>query len=199
MSTAEISQEIIVAPFGIEADHPRNSDLYIQCIPGVRLRSAIRGDKHVIDAKTGEPRTPLDQVRQLATFPKTPGMQLHVNPTKLTYSVYDPLSGDEDLRERITKWCDQNMPIRMTATIKGCETQQGTLDKHRMKSLCREMFWLVNAGEAKVADGELPTMEEISELPGHFLLNPGSRTYNSQPQFEKDFDEWCDNLARGGG
>lgn len=201
MATAQTEDrpEIIVAPFGIEADHPRNSDLVVQCIPGCKLRSAISGSKHLIDAKTGEPRVPLDQARHLSTFPRTPGMQLHVNPAKLVYTIVDPLNDDEELRERITRWYSQNSAVRSIDTLKGVPTQQGELDTHRMKSLCREMFWLVEAGEAKVVKGALPAFDEIEELPGYFLLNPGSRISNTQPRYEKDFQSWVDRMSRSGG
>jgi hypothetical protein len=77
--------------------------------------------------------------------------------------------------------------------------QKGTLDPHRFKTLCRELFWLVEAGEAKRVEGVIPTLAEIAELSGHFLLNPGSRISNTQPVYEKDFPDWVARLSHSGG
>ncbi len=199
MSTVIEERVMIVAPFGIEADHPRNADLGIQCIPGMKLRSAIDGTKTVRDVKTGDLLVPLDQSHHLASFPKTPGVQLHVNPAALSYIVIDPLKDDEDMCARITRWMKNNGPFRVDDGVKGQDTQNGTLDKNRMKSLCREMVWIVDANEAKRVKGPMPTIEELEDLPGEFLLNPGSRIGNSQPQFECDFEDWVSNLNRMGG
>jgi len=199
MATATEEHVIVVTPFTIEADHPRMSDLLIQSIPGCRLRSAMDGAKGAKNAK-GEDVVPIDQVRVLGSFPKTPGMQLHVNPEKLTYEIIDPLNKDEEMCERVRKWLKQNSPVNPGDKLKGSKEDvlKGKLDKHRMKTLCREMFNLVEAEEAKKASVSFPNMKEIEELPGNFLLNPGSRVRNTQPIFEKDFDRWVETADKSG-
>lgn len=203
MSTATASAEprtvvSSIPPFGIEADHPRNSDLYIQSIPNCRLRSAIAGNKGMRDSK-GVTRTPLDQARHLASFPPSPGMQLHVNPTDCTYIIIDPLYNNEEMCEQITRWLRENTPVRPDQKVRGVKPLEGELDRHRMKTLCREMIYLVQAGEAKKCKGAMPTLQEVDELVGHYLLNPGSRVQNTQPVYEKDWDDWVANLSRTGG
>lgn len=198
MAIAE-KEKLVVTPFGIEADTSRNSDVLIQSIPGCRLRGAVDASKPVIDAKTGEPKIPLDQITNLGQIPKLPGMQLHVNPTKLTYKITDPLHGDEKLCRRIAKALEMYGPYRADKGFDGVPPQSGTLDAHQMKTLVREMVWLVNAKESKLVKGVKPDMEDIKELPGNFLLNPGSMVYNSQPRYEKDFPGWIEQLTRSGG
>lgn len=189
----------IVMPFAVEADHPRCADLLLQSIPNCRLRSSIASNKQAKDAKSGELMTPLDQARHLATFPRTPGMQLHVNPVKLTYAIIDPLYDDEDLSERIQNWFNRNHGVRMDTKLRGQAPIKGQIDKHRMKTLIRELHFLLEAGEIQVVKGDLPTIEEVQELPGHYMLNPGSRVANFQPRFEKDLDEYVENLGKQGG
>ena len=191
---------VTVLPFTIEADHPRNCDLYIQSIPGCRLRSAIEGMRPIIDTKTGDVRVPLEQAKSLASFPRTPGMQLHVNPAELTYRVSDPLHGNTVLCDRIQRFLKENPGVGKVADkIDGIPPLDGKLDPHRMKTLVREMLWLLNANEAKLVQGRAPDLEDIEELDGKFLLNPGSRVGNTQPVFEEDFPNWVDNLSRTGG
>ena len=191
-------REIVVAPFGIEADHPRCSDLYIQCIPNLRLRSSIDGSRPARDSKTGDMVTPRDQAINMGDFPKTPGMQLHVNPLELTYVVVDPLADMPDMQERVVKWMNNHTPFRGDK-IKIDKKLEGKIDVHQMKSLCREMFNLMKDGEAKHVRGSKPDMSEIDLLPGKYLLNPGSRVMNTQPRFEVDFDSWVEKLANQGG
>lgn len=200
MATAtEERSAVTVLPFGIEADHPRNSDLLIQCIPGCRLRSAISGTKPCVDAKTGDLRVPRDQAAHLGSFPQTPGMQLHVDPAKLTYVIYDPLRENEDLCAKVTKYLREECGASSTTVIKGLPPLEGKLDVHRMKSLCREMVWLVNSKEAKKCKGVVPTLQDVEEMPGHFLLNPGARVQTTQPVYEKDFPDWVERLSHSGG
>lgn len=189
---------VAVLPFAIEADHPRMSDLLLQGIPNCRLRSAISGVKPVIDVKTGHEVLPRDQAIHLGSFPNTPGMQVHVNPAECTYEIIDPLRDNAVLLERIRRFMQENSGIRTSDRFNGVETQKGTLDPHRMKTLCRELLFLVNSGEAKKVKGPMPTLRDIDELPGNYLLNPGARVPVTQPMYEKDFPAWVDKLSQSG-
>ena len=73
MNTA--TTESVIGKFTIEADHQRNGQMIIQCIPGCVLRSRLDSSRTVIDAKTGEEMVPKDQARALSELPKLPGMQ----------------------------------------------------------------------------------------------------------------------------
>lgn len=189
----------LVAPFGITADTGRNQNLLIQCIPGLRLRGSIDGTKGTIDHKTGDEVIPVDQARHLGSFPRVPGMQLHVNPAELTYEVIDPLCEDTAMCERIERYMRNESILRTDQKIKGVPYRSGKLDPHRMKSLCREMLSLLAAKEAKIAKGTQPLLVEVEELPGRFLLNPGSTVGNTQPVYADEFDDWVIKLSRSGG
>lgn len=193
------SREVVVAPFAIEADEPRNGDLLIQSIPGCRLRSAVSATKPVKDAKTGMEMIPPDQSAYLGQFPPIPGMQLSVNPAALTYSIIDPLAANEELCDQIKAVMDRKGGFRTAARIRGIPTHGGKLDVHSMKTLVRETIWLLDSNCAKIAKGPAPTIEQADSLPGNYLLNPGSRVPNTQPKYEKDWDEWVQMLTRAGG
>lgn len=201
MSTETQTKEatVVVLPFGIEADHPRNCDLRLQCLHGEILRSAFDGTKGTVDRKSGDLRVPLGQSQALASFPRTPGMQLHVNPQALTYVIIDPLTKDEAMCLKIQKFINEAGGFSTDKVIRGVPTKEGKLDVHRMKSLCREMMWLVNSKEARIVKGTLPDEDDLQQLPGHFLLNPGSVVGNTQPVYEKDFPAWVSNLSHTGG
>lgn len=200
MSTATEERTIVTIPaFAIEADHPRNSDLLLQGVVGVRLRSRIDGSKPVTDARTGDQRIPIGQSQFLASFPKVPGMQIHVNPTKLTCVITDPLHGDKELCKKIWKFMKEKSLVISDSEIDGVPPRDETLDQNQMKTLCRELVNLVDAGEAKRCKGLMPKMQDVEEMPGEFLLNPGSRVPNSQPMYEKDLNAWVDKLNSTGG
>lgn len=191
--TMEKAKATVIQPFGVEADHPRNCDLLIQCIPGCRLRSKI---KPVVQTIQGNVSTPLCQGHAL---PEVPGMQLHINPAKLTYTIVDPLEDDDAAKTRIVNFMRLTQGISADYRIRGAKTQQGELDVHRMKSLCREICDLLDEGHVKVIRGPQPSREDVEDLPGKFLLNPGSRIKTGQPLYEEDYDAWVDRLTMQGG
>jgi len=189
--------EVKIRPFGVEIDTPRNQDVMLQCIPGCRLRGAVRAGKTVRDQQGNESISP-DQVAALGQFPPMSGMQIHVNPERCTYTIVDPMRDDEELLSKVKKAMDRRGAFRTDAKLNGVELQKGELDVHRMKSLCRELLWLLDSDHAKMVKGTKPTMEDVEELPGNFLLNPGSRVPNSQPLFEKDLAAWVAQLNKSG-
>jgi len=189
---------IVVAPFTIEADHPRNCELLLTSVPNVRLQSAFDGMKPAKDVR-GRARVPVDQALTFASFPRIPGARLEINPAKLTYRVHDPLFGEEDMCEQLRVWLKDNNAIRSGTKVAGKPPQTVTTDVHRMKTLCREVLRLVEHDEAKVVRGPCPTSAEIAELPGKFLMNPGIRTATTQPVYEEDFAGWVDRLSQAGG
>jgi hypothetical protein len=188
-----------VKPFGVQIDTPRNSDVMLQGIDGgCRLRGAIAASKTVKDAKTGEEKLPRDASRHLGALPAIPGMEIHVNPAKRTYSIVDPLHGNTVLCELISRALrEDGRPF--AGEIRGVEPRNGELDVDRMKTLCRELVWLLKSDHAKMIKGIRPDLDDIEDLPGKYLLNPGSRVANMQPRYEEDFSEWVQNLARTGG
>lgn len=186
-----------IPAFTVEADHPRNCDLLLQSIPGCRLRGSIDGSRQTIDAKTGDTRVPIDQARALASFPRTPGLHLAIDPRRSTYKITDPLFQNEAMLARIHQHFKESG--RGSVQVRGVAPQEGILDRDRMKTLCREVLDLLDLGHMKMISGARPKIEDIEELPGEFLLNPGSTVQNTQPRYEKDFEGWVSNLSHGGG
>jgi hypothetical protein len=196
---AESDDQVLVAPFAVEADHPRNCDLLLQAIPNCRLRSAIEGTRTVTNPITGDVRVPVDQARSLASFPRTPGMQLLVNPMTCEYVVHDPLTEDtnKQMLDRVNQWSRQTQGS--TAEMRGVPDQKASLDRDRMKTLCRELINLHKLGHVKVAKGRIPELVDVDDMPGEYLLNPGARVNNLQPRYEKDFPDWVSSMSRQGG
>ena len=195
-ATAERKQLVTtVQPFSVQADHHNNSDLLLQAIPGCRLRSTISAARIVTDHRTGESRIPADRAEHLGRLPTPiPGQIIAVDPKNKTYEITDPLNENKDLCERLKSAINRNRSIHVAGTLRGVPTKRGTLDAHRTKTLCRELFQIVESGDAQVVKGPDPTMQQIDELDGKYLLNPGSQVRNSQPRFEEDFEPWADRL-----
>jgi hypothetical protein len=193
MSTVEKkkSQVSSVSSFTIEADHPRNADLMIQCILGVKLRSTIKSTKEVFTKEEGEQVAIPAPGQMVPGLPSNiPGMRLAVNPGKCLWKVIDPLYDDERMCERITNAIKRSGARLAVNKMKGVAPKEGTLGVDEMKTLVREMLQLVEAGEARVVKGTKPVMEDIEDLPGEFLTNPSKRTQWNQPRYEKDLEAW---------
>lgn len=201
MSTAVEEKKATAASFGVEADHPRNSDLLIQSIPGCRLRGGIKASRSTKNAKTGDEMIPVDQATHLGRLPEIPGMQIHVDPKALKYLIVDPLEKNEALCEKVTRGLLALGVIHdeKAQGVHGIPKQSGELDKHRMKTLCRELLRLKDLGHVKVMNGSMPAQEVIDKLPGDYLLNPGATAPNTQPRYEKEMDRWVTALNRSGG
>ena len=200
--TMEKPETSFLPVFTIEVDHPRNCDLLIQAIPNCRLRSAIKASRTTIvnnQSEDNEPVIPKDQARHLGSLPLIPGMRLKVDTQKLAYEIIDPLHEDKKLCDKIKSAMMSDGRPYFTNGVKGVPPQKGTLDKHRMKTLCREVINLLNAEHVVMKKGMAPDIEDVNELPGHFLLNPGSRVPNNQPRFEKDLDDYKETIQNAGG
>ncbi len=197
-ATAEKKSRCSVIPFGIEIDHPRNSPIALQSIIGMKVRSRTTATRTVKNRRTGHESVPIDQSMAYAGFPTIPGMQLFVDPANLEYKVVDPLRDDRDLCDKLIAAMKQQ-GTAVSDTMNGMPERKGTLDVHRIKTLCREMLWILDAKQANVIKGVKPDLEDIQDLDGEFLLNPGSRITNSQPRYECDWEEWVTQLNRGGG
>jgi|19_taG_2_1085344.scaffolds.fasta_scaffold00758_2 hypothetical protein len=195
---AETAEHTMISSFTMEADHPRNCDLLIQNIPGLRLRSAIEGTRPVIDQGSGDALVPADQSRSLASLPRVPGMLIKVLPEECLVIVEDQLDKDERLKSRLLSFLKQNTGFQ-SESIKGVDTQKLSLDEHSMKTLCRELHGIMEAGEGTLIRGAMPKIKDIDNMPGRYLLNPGSTIQNSQPRYEDEYEEWKDHLSRLGG
>ena len=186
-------------PFTVEIATKRNCDVVLQSIPGQRMRGAIDGRNGVIDPKTGDESVPTDQAIDMAGFPKTPGQQIKVMPEKRAYTILDPMHGDEELCVRVKRFLEKKRGMSTGDKLDGLPPQHGKLDEHRMKTLCRELLQIVEAGEGKFVDGPEPKLETIEAMPGSFLLQPGLVTPMNMPRYEGECDDYVANLRRTGG
>ena len=176
--------------FTVEANHRRNQDILIQALPErTRLRTAIRPDRTTKNVKRDLYVVPKDQAIHLGGLPPVPGMQIHVNPRKLTYTITDPLHENEKICTQIEQHLKADgRPYG--SKVGGVPPKEGTLDKDRMKCLVREIVHWVEQGHMNLVKGVLPDMDMVDAMDGEYLTNPGSRIPNAQPRYEKDMAEW---------
>jgi hypothetical protein len=182
----------VIPPFGIEIDTPKNSDATIRGIPGCRLRGSVRARA---------------TARTIPLCPEIPGQQLHVNPSELRYKIVDPLTDEKnaELRGQIRRTLKQaeesglDLGGNFDDTIHGVPDQEGELDADEMKTLCREMLSFVESGDARVVAGPRPTLEDVHDLPGEYILDSGTTVGGySRPKYEKDLPQWKQRMAASG-
>ena len=195
-----------VSPFTIEADCSNNGDVVIQSIPNGRLRGAVRGNKMVSYTKSNKFGAAGDEFippsgRIYGMLPALPGMRLRVTPKDFEYEITDPLEGNQELLDKFVKKANEVMGVPISqkgVSYRPVPTEKGYLDPDRMKTLVREMVFMVNNDMAKLVDGVLPDAEDIEELEGDFLLNPGTQIQNNQPKYEKDLPGYRKTLSSSG-
>ena len=183
---------VSVAPFEIEATHPRNCDLYIQGL-GARLRSRIRPIKEVFDRRDGEQITRPTSAKVVDELPgEIVGQRIQVRPGDLTYKIVDPV--DEDTLKSVQKAMKAHSGVTVSEKLRGVKDQDGKLNKDEMKTLVRELVRIVNSGEATVRRGSLPGMEDVDDLPGRYLLNSRNLSNWHQPRYEDEVEAWTEKL-----
>ena len=194
-----MSKTVVVPPFGVEIDHPRNCDVMLQSIPNCRLRGAVSASKGTIVNKQDEDNTPVipeGQAIFLGALPPIPGMQIHVNPAELRYKIIDPIHGNDAFCKRLEKaLLGKGVVIK---DLKGVPPKESDLDEHRMKTLCRELLHIMEINHGRLVKGPRPSIEDVDELPGRYLLNPGSRVPSGLPQYEDQYDEYIGGLRKVG-
>lgn len=202
MTTKVKENGMFVAPFGVEMD-AGNKDVMLRSIQGQRVRSRINPTRTIKDAKTGMEMILVDEARVLASFGEIPGQQVHVDPAKLTYVIYDPLTEKkhEPTCDRIATGMSRNGHFNVKK-IRGVPAQEGDFlnpkDPSRMRTLVRELLWLLESGEARMVKGPKPEMEDIEAMPGKFILNAGEITKSNQPRYEEDYESWLSKLTSSG-
>jgi hypothetical protein len=197
MSTTEKKRAVSVAPFAIEARTPRNQDVVVQNLGRLRLRGAVSATVEVFD-RTWEDGEDDDEVSVRPTGAKLiegvgplPGMQLYVNPAECEWKTADPLYKDEKVLERLRKAMSRALGIMaVDQKLRGIKPKSGKIGQDEMKSLCKELVCMIEAGDAKVVKGMAPTMEDVDELPGRYLLNWSNQNQWKQPRYADEYDEW---------
>lgn len=188
-----------VGHFTVEASDPRLGDVVIQSIPGCRLRSAVKHVKELFNPRGPGKDVITGKSNIISGIPELPGMQLIIKPGLCRVKITDPLHGDEETCALIKSLKDYATGNKKDGKLDGVPPREEKLDPSRMKTLVREVLYMIENGTVKMVGGSIPEMEDIEKLPGNFLLNPGSRIQNLQPRFEKDFEGWVENLDRVGG
>jgi len=201
MSATAEKKNVSVMPFCIEAKHPRNCDVAIQCL-GLVLRGAVSATVEIFDKlwseedfEEGKNTRPagakiVDGVGEL------PGMQLQVDPAGCRWKAIDPLYKDEKRLTRIKKAMKRAIGISVSDNLGGVPPREGKLDIHTMKTLCRELLCFLESGEIRMIKGPTPMREDIDELPGKYLLNASNIMGWHQPRFEEDYEGWVDRMSQ---
>jgi len=202
MSTmTEKKKSVSVMPFVISAQHPRNCDVAIQSLNLV-LRGSVSATVETFDKQWSEEEFEEGKAtRPMAAkivdgVGELPGMQLQVDPAGCRWKVVDPLYKDEKRLSRLKRAMKRAVGISVSDNLGGVPSKEGKIDIHMMKTLCRELLCFIESGEIQVVKGTAPTLEDIEELPGEFLLNASNIMNWRQPRFEKDYEGWVDKMSQ---
>lgn len=201
MSTKE--ESVAVTPFAVEARTPRNQDVMIQNLGRMRLRGAVSSSVEVYDkqweSEDGSEEIPTRpaSAKLIDGIAETPGMILYINPASREWKVVDPMYDDEKKLSRIAKAMKRALGmINVGEKLQGIAPKSGKLGPDEMKSLCKEVVCLVEASEMKVVKGIAPSMEDVDQLPGRYLLNWSNLNQWKQPRYEDEYDNWVNRMGQ---
>ena len=147
------------AAFVIEAKTPRNQDLMIQNLNGMRLRGAVQATIEVFDRnwKEEDDEDDPDEMRPVSRpapaniiegIGELPGERLYVNPGTGEWKTQDPLYEKKSTLERIRLAVRSYWGISVVGQkLLGMKSRKGTIGPDQMKSLCEELVCFVEAEE----------------------------------------------------
>lgn len=187
------ANEKIPPAFTIQIDHPRNSDVVITSIPGVKLRSTIKSSRTVVQYLPDGTRieqVPVDQAAFLGRFPTIPGQMLEVNPQKGTWKITDPLYKNDELKAALKRALrDSHISA---GDVEGVPPTEGRLDPDRLKTLVRECVWIVTNEHGKCKKGVMPDQPQVDGMPGRYLANPRNSSFvPGAPRYEDEMPEYA--------
>lgn len=189
-------------PFVIEARTSRNQDLLIQNLDGMRLRGAVRATVEVFDrswAQEDEDDDPDEMQPMVRPAPanlidgigELSGERLYVNPETGEWKTQDPLCEKKTTLERVRMAMRRALGFAIVGQkLRGMKPRKGTVNSDQMKSLCEELLCFVEADEAKVVKGRVPSREEIKQMKGRTLQNWMNRQNWKQPKYRDQLDDW---------
>ena len=191
-----------LAAFVVEARTPRNQDLMIQNLDGMRLRGAVRATVEVFDRgwKDEDEEDDPDEM-QPVTRPapanlidgigELPGERLYVNPGTGEWKTQDPLYEKKTTLERVRLAMRRTLGFSVVGQkLLGMKPRSGILSPDQMKSLCMELICFVESDEAKVVRGRVPSRKEVEEMEGRLLLNWMNRQNWKQPKYCDQLEDW---------
>lgn len=131
---------------------------------------------------------------ELHGMPDIPGMRMKIIPRTRTAVLYDPLEQDSRLMDRISE-AGAAARLRGLSAWRPNESSEHKLNEHKFKSLVHDLSRLAGKGDLTVLEGEMPTEEQIEDMPGDRLYDPWSNS-PGKPIFVKDVPAWHRNIDR---
>jgi len=184
-------QRNMPAPFVVEFGDDGNRSITIDT-----LRLTVRGAWSVATLHNRE-EGGRDLGAVMSGMPAIPGLRMAVDPRAGTAVLFDPLSDDEELRERITRVLNRSVVLKTRETIKAVKDQEFELNDDQLKTLCIELVRKCTGRacgvhgvhlSAKLVKGDLPTEEQIGQMPGEELIELWNE--GRHPRYRKDVPQW---------
>lgn len=127
----------------------------------------------------------------MVKMPSIPGqrlqMQFHDDGSSRVV-IYDPLENDPQTVERVNN-LRKEIPALIGADWGATEKIERDLDQDRTVTLLFELVRMAAADKLKVTKGELPTPDQIKNLPGEELWDPGD-TMTNHHRYKTDYQQW---------
>lgn len=119
-------------------------------------------------------------IENLADLPDIPGLCIVVNYIKRRIRIFDPLAGEVNaaslaLIKKVWKTIFKTDLHPYTAKV------YTDCDNNTLKTISMWLRRHIDAGDAKVVNGRLPSFDEINKMEGHFNIN----TFDSSAESKK--------------
>lgn len=131
-----------------------------------------------------------DMGQAMNRMPDIPGMRLSFDPRTKTCRLYDPLEADKTLLDRVNSAAEGVPAIiksggRFTFVP---ASEHDFSDPDRLKTLLVELLNKVESGSCVVVEGELPTRDQLTKIPGRRLHDPWNSSA-TKPRYSDEAEE----------
>jgi hypothetical protein len=179
-----------IAPFTVEfGDATSSGSFSIITLNRFKVRGRFRRDQ-IHAPMLGE---------KMSQMPDVPGIQMTVLPREKKAVAHDPLADDADLLAKANGvWNDSAMGRSPGGGSKPWPDTEFALDDDTLKTLCIELVRKRGSGVLSVVRGALPTEQQIEDLPGGELYDPGNSNQHGHPRYAEDVPAWRQKLELAG-
>ncbi len=170
--------------FTVEFGDRANRMIVLQSLSGERFRGSFA----IANVPSGSHNQTMGQI------PNLPGQHLAVSTRDRRITISDPLEHDKTLLSQLRLAMRKLRSIR-EAEVTYVPSTERQLDEDALKTLLFELSAMIANKTATVIKGDFPTREQIEQLAGDELWDPGDTTGRPKPRYKKDERAWRNRQA----
>lgn len=126
-----------------------------------------------------------------------PGAMLRIDVRRSTATLFDPLAETTEGKEILRRYNELAKRVPALRQMSPFESLTYKLDPDQLKTLLCDLLRKLESGDITVIDGRMPELDELDNIPGHELYDPGNNSHD-KPRYKKDLPSFIDKMRAAG-